>query len=197
MKHFIIITELPANHCPHLSNSCRAVRAVLSQAVSQQKLQSQQEWHSGRQREDLRMFQGNGSPSNTVCWVRRVNRHCPVKHQAMEGTEMEKTKAIPLPEELLQGFMADKPFTSLEDYCRFLSQQEDTSNRGSSVRRSASAAAPTATRNWLSETPPGHVQGALLVLPAQHSTPGLEELALSKDIKRTGNFSWLFTDNVS
>lgn len=42
----------------------------------------------------------------------------------------------------------------------------------------------------------GHVQGALLVLPAQHSTAGLEELTLSKDSKRTGNFSWLFTGTV-
>ncbi|KAF4796379.1 hypothetical protein TURU_084498 [Turdus rufiventris] len=32
----------------------------------------------------------------------------------------------------------------------------------------------------------GHVQGALLVVPAQSSTAGLQELALSKDGKRTG-----------
>lgn len=104
--------------------------------------------------------------------------------------------------------MADKPFTSLQDYCKLLSQQEVvqatpmvmTEEALPCVQEecsaaSASAAAPT--RNWLSETPPGHVQRALLVLPAQHPTPGLEELALSKDSKRTGNFSWLFTDTVT
>lgn len=129
MKHFIIITKLPANHCAHLSNSCRAVGAVLSQGSASVTTEAtpapvQQGWHSGRQREDLRRFQGNGSPPSTDCWVRRVNRHCPVRHQATEGKAKEKAKAVPPPEELLQGCRADKPFTSLQGYFRLLSQQE-------------------------------------------------------------------------
>lgn len=29
-------------------------------------------------------------PLQAVCWARRVNRHCPVRHQAMEGEAKEK-----------------------------------------------------------------------------------------------------------
>ena len=102
----------------------------------------------------------------TACWARKVNGHCPVRHQALKSKSKEKPKAIPSPEELLQGRMADKRFTLLQGYCRLLSQQgvvqatpvvtEEAQPRVNALRRgggasSTSIAAVTATGKWSSQ----------------------------------------------
>lgn len=104
----------------------------------------------------------------SACWLRKVNGHCPGRHQALESKSKEKTKAIPLPEELLQDHMADEYFTSPQGYCRLLSQQgvvratpvvtEEAQPWANALRRgggafSTSVVAITATGNWsLQET---------------------------------------------
>lgn len=129
----------------------------------------------------------------------------------MASRAKEKPKAIPSPEELLQGCTADKPFTSLQDYCRLLSQQEVVQatpvvteealpwgnvQEGYGCFLSQRCCSHSHQKLIITGHLAGHVQGALLTVPAQCSTAGLEELTLSKDSKRTGNFSWLFTDKV-
>lgn len=126
MKGFIIITELPANHCPHLFSSYRAVRLFCprAQAVWQQKpllLQSQQERHSGRQTEELRTLQGNGSTSSTVCWARRVNRHCPSGNGRYSKG---KTQSYSTARGTAAGMHGRPAFHLPEDCCRLPSQQE-------------------------------------------------------------------------
>lgn len=167
----------------------------------QSSLLPRQDWQSRRQREDLRTLQGNGSPPSNVHSLLGEEGQWtfPVRHQVLESKSKEKPKAIPpLLEELLQGRTADERFTSLQGYCRLLSQQGVVRAMPVVTEEAQPPGKCTEERQgcflhrccWchshrqmvITGQLTGHVSGAALgrlILPACRTAVGLEEHSLS------------------